>query len=94
MAEPSDKKRRQLIGLKTGTKIGVLSGFGFVIVSWIVAGILKGVITNFTGVWPEWFPGHIVDAILSGWWVILIIVLFTAAGALIGVLFPRRYELL
>jgi hypothetical protein len=59
-----------------------------------VAGIIKGVITNFTGVWPEWFPGHIVDAILSGWWVILIIVLFTAAGALIGVLFPRRYELL
>ncbi|MGD8587131.1 MAG: hypothetical protein PVJ75_17400 [Chloroflexota bacterium] len=94
MAEPSDKKRRQLIGLKTGTKIGILSGFGSVIVSWIVAGILKGVITNFTGVWPEWFPGHIVDAILSGWWVILIIVLFTAAGALIGVLFPRRYELL
>lgn len=94
MVEENDKRRKQSVGLKSGAKVGFLSGIGFTIISWLAAGVLKGVITNFSGVWPDWFPGHIVDAILSVWWVIVILVSFTAAGALIGALMPRRYELL
>lgn len=94
MAANDDSAGRRRIGLKTGARTGVVAGVGFAILSWLAAGILKGVITVFTGVWPEWFPGHIVDFVLSGWWVIIVIVTFTAAGALVGLLEPRRYDLL
>lgn len=94
MAADDSSREKRVIGLKTGTKTGFIAGVGFAIITWLAAGILKGVVTEFTNVWPDWFPGHIVDFVLSGLWVVIIIVSFTAVGALVGFLVPKRYDLL
>jgi hypothetical protein len=78
--------------------IGVVSGFiigvAFTLLSWIFAGVIKVLLTWDTGIWPDWFPGHIPDFILSRLWAIIIIVTFTVAGAIAGLLMRRRLEIL
>lgn len=86
---------RMVIGFRTGAKSGFVSGLGIAIAGWLAASLLKGLITDFTGVWPEWFAGgQIVDFFLTGWWVVITILSCTVTGAVVGVLTRKRYELL
>lgn len=87
-------RSRLLSSLMTGAGVGFVAGVAFALVTFIVAGILKDAITYHTGVWPDWFPGQIPDFILSEWWFIIIVVSFTAVGAIVGSRGPRRVELL
>ena len=82
------------IGLIGGLKIGLIAGFSIAFFVWFGAAMLKGLITDFNGIWPEWFPGHIVDFILSRWFVIIVVATCIVLGGLIGALRPRRYDLL
>jgi hypothetical protein len=77
-------------GVVTGFAIGV----AFTLLSWIFAGVLKLLLTWDTGIWPDGFPGYIPDFILSRWWAIIIIVTFTMAGAIAGLLLRRRLKIL
>ena len=77
-------------GAATGFVIGVV----FTLLSFISAGVIKLLITWDTGIWPEWFPGFIPDFILSGWWVVIIIVTFTVAGAIAGSHWRKRLKIL
>ena len=93
MAEFREKNPR-LMGLRSGAKVGLVSGAAVTFFAWFAASLLKGLITDFTGVWPDWFPGHIVDLFLSRWWIVIAIVSCMVAGALVGAIRQRRYELL
>jgi hypothetical protein len=77
-----------------GARSGFIIGVAFALVSWITVAILKDLVTYHTGIWPDWFPGSIPDFILSRWWVIIVIVTFTVAGAIVGSLGRKRLEFL
>ena len=79
-----------VIGAVTGFVIGV----AFTLISWIFAGVIKLLLTWDTGIWPDGFPGHIPDFILSWLWAIIIIVTFPVAGAIAGSLGRRRLKIL
>ena len=82
-------------GILTGARAGLISGVAMLILSGFAAAMLKGLITDFSGNWPEWFTGaSIVDFVLSGRWIIIVLVTFTIAGAIVGAITQRRYELL
>jgi uncharacterized membrane protein YoaT (DUF817 family) len=95
MADEFRSEKMRLVGLKTGAKVGLVTGVSIGFFTWFAAAMLKGLITDFTGIWPESFAGApIVDFILSRWWIVLVVLSFTAVGALVGVIRQRRYELL
>lgn len=77
-----------------GALIGFVAGVAFAIETWFMAGIIKVLLTWETGIWPDWFPGYIPDFILSGWWLIIVILLFTIVGAIVGAMGSKRPELL
>jgi hypothetical protein len=94
MIENPSKRQKTLKSLLSGAKWGLIAGIGLAMLSLIAAGIIKVLITWPTLEWPDWFPGNIVELFLSGWWIALCIVSCTLAGALIGGLRPRHWELL
>jgi hypothetical protein len=77
-----------------GVVTGFVIGFAFTLLSWIFAGVIKVLLTWDTGIWPDGFPGHIPDFILSGLWALIIIVTFTVVGAIAGLLMRRRLKIL
>jgi len=91
----STKFRSKLFSdIVNGALTGLVIGVAVTFESWIFAGIIKVLLTWDTGIWPDGFPGHIPDFILSGLWAIIIIVTFTLAGAIAGSLLRRRLEFL
>jgi hypothetical protein len=95
MTNDFQDKNMLVTGLLTGAKFGFISGIGVMLLTFYAASLLKGLITDYTGKWPEWFGyGPHVDFVLSGWTILIILVLFTVGGATVGALTRRRYELL
>jgi len=95
MANDFRDKNMLVTGLRTGAKFGFVTGVGITLLTLFAAGLLKGLITDFTGEWPEWFGGgSTVDFVLSGTWIAIIMLSFTAGGAIVGALRRTRYELL
>jgi hypothetical protein len=77
-----------------GAVIGFVIGVAVTLFSWIFAGVIKLLLTWDTGIWPDAFPGHIPDFMLSGLWAIIIIVTFTVVGAIAGSIMRRRLKIL
>lgn len=82
------------MGLKGGARTGLIAGAALSFFVWFAAAMLKGLITDFKGIWPEWFPGYIVDFILSGTSIVILVLFCLLVGAVVGLLRPDRYELL
>jgi hypothetical protein len=84
----------RMVGLKSGTIVGLITGLAVTFFTLFAAGMLKGLITDFTGEWPDWFPGQYVDFFMSGGWIVAFLLFCTAAGAVVGFIRQRHYELL
>lgn len=76
-----------------GAATGFVIGLAFTFISWIMTGVFKLLLCWDTGVWPNGFPGHIPDFILSGFWAIIIILTFTVAGAIAGFIKRRHLKI-
>jgi hypothetical protein len=94
MAPHTSDRHNRLTGLKAGTKTGFVAGVALVILGWIIAGVIELLIARVPPAWSAWFPEQVVDFIVSDWWMIVILVSFTAVGAIFGALTPGRYNLL
>jgi hypothetical protein len=93
MAQHIGDRHDRFAGLKGGTKTGFVAGAALVILGWIAAGVIELLIGWAPPGWSAWFPAQIVDTLLSDWWMIVIIVSFTAAGAIFGAFTPGRHQL-
>jgi hypothetical protein len=95
MAEGFRDHNIRKTGILTGARLGLVTGVAVSFFCWFAAAMLKGLITDFSGAWPDWFAqAPIVDFVLSGLWIVLVVTILTLAGGIIGILRPRRYELL
>jgi len=93
MALSNNFKSNPVSDTINGALIGFLVGVALTLESWVFAGVIKVLLTWDTGIWPDGFPGHIFDFILSRLWAVTIIVICMLGGAIAGRIWRRRLNL-